>query len=374
MTKRMTLMLLVVAVLLGTIAAMKYRQTYATVAEAAFQPPPEAVTTIVARREEWAATLRSIGTVTAIHGVMVCADLPGVVHQISFDSGKMVHPDEPLVQLDTSQEQAQLAAAEAQRNLARLSIDRIRGLRSEGVVSQAEYDAAAARFDEAEAKVAEIAATIARKTIKAPFAGVLGLRQVNLGQYLKSGDPIVPLQSLNPIYVNFGAPQQNINKLRAGAEVRVTAEGLEPLGNVGRITAIDSIVDKATRNIQVQATLDNKTNVLRPGMFVDVLVLTGKTTPVVALPASAINYAPYGNSVFIVENIKGPEGGTYRGVRQQFVKLGDARGDQLAVLSGVSPGDEVVTSGVFKLRDGAAVLVNNQVQPTNSSKPSPEDS
>ncbi|MBI2836809.1 MAG: efflux RND transporter periplasmic adaptor subunit [Acidobacteria bacterium] len=374
MTKRMIQMLLVAAAFIAVIGAIKYRQIRGSIAQASFQLPPEAVTTIIADEAQWQSMLTSIATVTAIQGVIVSADLPGVVSKISFDSGKAVQAGDILVELDARQEQAQLAAAEAQRKLARLSIDRIRGLHRDGVVSQSDLDAAEAELDQAHAKVGEITAEIERKTIRAPFTGILGIRQVNIGQYLRSGDPIVPLQSLNPIYVTFGVPQQEVGKLRIGAAVRVTAEGMTGAGLTGRITAVDSVVDRATRNMDVQATLENPGAALRPGMFVEVRVLLDTETSVVAIPSSAINYAPYGDSVFVVEEMKGPTGQAYRGVRQQFVKRGRTQGDQVAILSGVEPGDEIVTSGVFKLRNGGAVTVNNEVQPANNPQPNPEDS
>jgi len=373
MTKRMILMLAGVAIFVGAVGTAKFLQIRAAVAQASsFQPPPEAVTTTVARQEQWPATLAAIGTVAAVHGVTVSADLPGIVERIAIDSGRTVRAGEVLVQLDTRQEQAQLTAAEAQRDLARLNLDRTRGLADEGIVSRADYDRAAAEHKQAEARVGEIRATIERKRIRAPFSGVLGIRQVNLGQYLTAGEAVVPLQSLHPIYVNFAVPQQEVGHLHAGGEVRVTAEGL---GGAfpGRITALDSIVDEATRNVQVQATLANPEGRLHPGMFVEVQVSQGAGSSVVALPTSAINYAPYGDSVFIVGEVEGAGGEKYRGVRQQFVKVGSARGDQVAVASGVSAGDEVVTSGVFKLRNRAAVRVNNEVQPGNNPAPKPED-
>src|SRR5207249_6129205 len=223
------------------------------------------------------------------------------------------------------------------------------------------------------AKAGEIRATIARKTIRAPFSGMLGIRQVNLGQFLNGGTPIVPLQALQPIYVNFAVPQQEVGRLRLDGEVRVTAEGMGSGGFAGRITAIDSVVDEATRNVQVQATLPNRDGRLRPGMFVQAEVLLGARNAAVTLPASSVAYAPYGDSVFIVGDVKGPNGETYRGVRQQFVKLGGTRGDQVAIVSGLEAGQEVVTSGVFKLRNGVAVHVNNDVRPGNDPAPRPED-
>ena len=374
MTKRMLSVLSGMAVVTVTLGGIKVAQIKTAIAEAAsFQPPPEAVTTVTARGERWPATLGAIGTVAAVHGVTVSADLPGIVERIFVESGRAVKAGDMLVQLDTRQEQAQLAAALAALDLARANLDRIHGLAEEGIVSPADHDRATAEQKQAEARVGEIQATIERKRIRAPFSGILGIRQVNLGQYLADGAPVIPLQSLDPIYVNFAVPQQEVGRLQVGGEVRVRAEGMDPAGFPGRITAVDSVVDEATRNVQTQATLPNPQGKLRPGMFVETKVLLGARDDVIALPASAVNYAPYGDSVFVVEDLKGPKGETFRGVRQQLVKLGGARGDQVAVLSGVRAGEEVVTSGVFKLRNGAAIHVNNRVQPGNDPAPHPED-
>ncbi len=281
-----------------------------------------------------------------------------------------------LATLDTRQERAQLAAAEAQLALARLNLERARGLRDGGVLPQADLDSAVAAQVQGEARVGEIKATIERKTIRAPFTGMLGIRHANLGQYLAAGDRIVSLQSLDPIYVNFSIPQQEVGRVRVGAAVRVTAQGATdpPAELAGKVTALDSIVDEGTRNVQVQATLPNPSGTLRPGMFVETELLLGTTTTVIALPASAISYAPYGDSVFVVAEMKNPAGVSYRGAQQQFVKLGRSRGDQVAILSGLKPGQEIVTSGVFKLRTGASVEVNNEVQPGNDPAPKPQDS
>jgi membrane fusion protein (multidrug efflux system) len=373
MTKRMISMLAVVGALIAVLGAVKFHQIQVAIAQASsFQPPPEAVTTVVAKREAWPDTLEAIGSVAAVQGVTVAADLPGLVDRIAIDSGRMVRAGEVLVELDTRQEKAQMAAAIAQLDLTRLNLERARGLAAEGVVSQQDYDRASAEHKQAEARVGEIRAAIERKTIRAPFGGMLGIRQVNLGQYLAGGDPVVPLQSLDPIFVNFTVPQQEVGRLRLGGEVLASAEGArEPF--TGRITAVNSVVDEATRNVQVQATFSNAHGRLRPGMFVQTRVLMGGQRKVVTLPASAINYAPYGDSVFIVEEVQGPKGDKYRGARQQVVKLGGALGDQVAVLSGVEAGSEVVSSGVFKLRNGAAVRVENAVQPANDQAPKPED-
>jgi membrane fusion protein (multidrug efflux system) len=365
----------VVMVIVTALGFVKFKQIQTAIAQgAAFQPPPEAVTTIVAAQEEWPTTLSAIGTMAAVQGVTVSADLAGMVERISFESGQPVQAGDVLAVLDTRQEQAQLAAFEARRELARVTFDRLQGLLSERVISQAEFDRATAEYRQTEAQVGEIRAVIQRKTIRAPFAGILGIRQVNLGQYLAGGNALVTLQSLNPIYVNFGVPQQSAGQITPGRAIRVTTNDAAGLEWTGRVTAIDSIVDEATRNVQVQATLANPDRKLRPGMFVQAEVVLGPGRRVVALPASAISYAPYGDSVFVVSELKGDDGRTYRGVRQQFVKLGAARGDQVAVLSGIKPGDEVATSGVFKLRNGAAVQINNKVRPANSLAPKPENS
>ena len=374
MAKRMILVLSLTVLLLGTLGFVKFRQVKSAIAHASFQPPPDAVTSVVVHQEQWPSTLGVIGTMEAVQGVMVSADLPGTVDKINFDSGKAVRQGEILVELDTKQERAQLAALEAQRDLAKLNYDRMKQLVNEGVISRVEYDQATAQQRSTEANVNEIRATIAHKTIRAPFSGVLGIRKVNLGQYLAGGNPIVQLQALNPIYVNVGIPQQSVSQVKIGRTLQITSEEMSGKVFTGRVTAIDSVVDEATRNIQVQATLANPGGVLRPGMFVQVQLGLGQSASVIALPASAVNYAPYGNSVFVIEDMKDPKGESYRGVRQQFVKVQGSRGDQVAVIEGLKPGQEVVTSGVFKLRNGAKVQVNNKVQPGNNPAPKPEDS
>jgi membrane fusion protein (multidrug efflux system) len=375
MIKRMILMLAVTGTLIAVLGVLKFRQIQDAMGQAAaFQPPPEAVTTIAAIQEKWPATLSAIGSMAAVQGVTVSADLPGIVDQIAFESGGPVAQGDLLVQLDTRQERAQLAAAEAAHELAELNFKRLHGLVDEGAITRADYDRAEAEQKQTEARVEEIRATIARKTIRAPFSGTLGIRQVNLGQYLSGGNAVVSLQSLDPIYVNFNVPQQDAAQVKIGGNVRVTVAEQAAGNFTGRITAINSVIDEATRNVQIQATLANPRGLLRPGMFVQTEVILGANRPIVTLPASAISYAPYGDSVFVVSDLKDSQGRAYKGVRQQFVKLGGTRGDQIAVLSGINAGEEIVTSGVFKLRNGAAVQVNNKVQPGNKAAPKPEDS
>lgn len=375
MAKRMVLMLVVMLALVGGLGFVKFKQVEAAIEQGKnFKIPATAVTTVVAKKEVWPANFSVIGTAAAIQGVTVSADLPGTIDKIHFESGQWVKEGEVLVELDTRQERAQLASLEAQRDLAKVNYDRAQQLVGAGVIAKQEYDNATAQQKATEAQVGDIKAAIARKTIKAPFSGVLGIRQVSLGQYLAAGQAIVSLQTLSPIYVNFGVPQQDAGKVVTGHILRVTNSDLPGMAFTGRITALDSVINEQTRNIQVQSIVTNKDNKLRPGMFVQVELPLGSPREVISLPASAINYAPYGDSVYVVTDMKDPKGNTYKGVRQQVVKVEGSRGDQVGVVSGLNPGDEVVSSGVFKLRNGAPVVVNNTVTPSNSTSPKPEDS
>lgn len=372
MKKRMFLMLLVVVAIIVALGGFKYMQIKAAMSQS-WTPPPEAVTTVVARQDTWDATMNAIGTVAAVNGVTVSADLPGVIESISFESGRAVSKGDVLVRLDARQEQAQLAAAEAQLELAQLALQRNRGMVNSGVIPQASFDQAQAEFRSAQARAGEIRAIIARKVIRAPFSGVLGIRQVNVGQYVAGGTPLVSLQAIRPAYVNLTVPQQELARLTVGSRIEVVSDAL-PAPEIGRVAAVDAVIDEATRNARVQAIFGNESGRLRPGMYVEARLPRGTSSQVVIIPASAISYAPFGDSVYIVEEMKGPDGKSYKGVRQQFVKLAGSRGDQVAVVSGIKPGEEVVTSGAFKLRPGAAVVVNNKVQPGNSATPKPENS
>jgi len=371
--------LVVLAFLVGiaivfALGGIKFFQVRKAMAEyASFSPPPEAVTSLIAKEEEWVPSLKAVGSTAAVQGVTVSTDEPGIVQKIAFESGQAVKEGDLLVQLEVSHEQAQLRSAEAQMRLAGANLVRQQNLLKGRVSSQADYDTAQAQYDQAVAKVEEVKALINKKTIRAPFSGVLGIRAVNLGQYLQSGAQVAPLQSLDPIYVNFWLPQQNLGQIAAGQLVRVQADGLPNVEFDGKINAVDAVIDESTRNVRVQATLPNPEGLLRPGMFVNTEVpLTDKSNHVV-LPATAIQFAPYGDTVYIIEDMKGPDGKMYRGVRQQVVKVGASRGDRVAILSGVNAGEEVVTSGVFKLRPGVHVQVNNSIQPENSDAPKPED-
>ena len=368
----MLLMLLCVAVAVAGIGYAKFRQIQAAIAMGkSFAPPPSAVTTLVLAPQKWEPVVRVIGTLRAVQGVTVSTDLAGVISEIGFESGAAVKKGALLVQLNSDSEHAQLAAARVRRDLAVLEVNRKRELRAKNALSAAETDAAEAEVRQSEAACAQAEALLARKRITAPFDGLLGLRQVNLGQFLNPGSPIVSLQSMDPIRVQFNLPQQEIGTAALGKKVRVAAQEVAGGPREGKVSALDSQVDEASRAIAVEATLPNTDHALRPGMFVNVELPLAEEPEVLVVPASAINYAPYGNSVYVVQTGTDAEGKPAKTVDQRFVKLGQNRGDQIRVLEGLKPGDEVVTSGVFKLRQGGAVLVNNAVQPGNDPAPTP---
>jgi len=357
---------------LAAIKVLQFQTMFA--AGAAMTPPPEPVTTAPVRPESWPPTLDAVGSLAAVQGVTVAAELDGKVTAIAFEAGSAVKAGDLLVQQDTSTEQAQLRAAEAAVDLARINLDRARELRERGTIAPSELDAADAQFKQSSAQADNIRAVIAKKTIRAPFAGRLGIRQVNLGQSLKAGDPIVSLQALDPIFVNFMLPQQRLAQLARGFVVRVTSDALTGQTIEGRITAINPDVDSATRNVRVEATLANADERLHPGMYVNVSVVLPSSDQVLVIPATAVLYAPYGDSVFVVENRQDERTGQAHPVlRQQFVRLGQHRGDFVAVTSGVKAGETVVTTGVFKLRNGIAVVVDNRLAPNAQLAPKPDD-
>jgi len=371
------LMIVVVGLIYGGLVFFKVNQImgFAQLAKSgAFLPPPTAVTTTVAEKSQWQPTLETIGTVTAINGVTISTDLAGIVSKIAFESGSQVKAGDLLVQLNTDQEQAQLAQAEAQRDWTQITLTRNQELVAKKTVSQSDYDSATAQFHQAQATVDQFKALIARKTLRAPFAGVVGIRQINLGQYLNTGDAVVTLQSFDPIYVNFSLPQQNLSQLTVGQSVEINMDAYGDKVFPGKVTAINSLVDQNSRNVQIQATLPNSETQLRPGMYAKVKVVLPEAQEVVAIPSSSIHYAPYGDSVFIVSDLKSDDGKTFKGVKEQFVKLGQSKGDLTAIVSGLKPGDEVVTSGVFRLRSGEAIIVNNKATPGSQTSPTPSDS
>ena len=357
------------------IAGWKAHQISQAIARGkSFKMPPDAVTSLKVSEKSLSPVLEAVGSLTSPQGVTLSADLPGIVTAIAFESGTAATNGQLLVQLDTRQEEAQLRTAKAKLALARQNRDRANELNQKRVIATSAFDEAKSQYDAAVASLDETQATIDRKTIRAPFSGAIGIRQINVGQYLKSGDPIVQLESLDPIYVNFALPQQNLGNLKVGQSVKIEADGLPGKVFEGSITAINSMVDTSTRNIQIQATIRNPEHLLRSGMFAGVQVALPERDNVVMVPSTAIQYAPYGDSVFVIETMKDEQGKEYLGVHEQGVTLGKSRGDQIEIRKGLKPGDEIATSGLFKLRQGGAVKVNNSVQPGNNPSPKPEDS
>ena len=380
----MFIMLVVVELVIVALAYVKYGQFQKGMAMMAKMAPADpAVTTIVAKGQTWQPILSAVGSLKAINGVQISTDIAGIISEIAFESGKPVKKGDLLIRLDTKQEEAQLRAAQARYDLAKLNLARKQDLLDKKAAPQADYDAAAAEARQAQAAIDEVQAVISRKTIRAPFDGLLGIRQVNVGQYLNAGVPVVPLESCDPIYVEFNLPQQDLNQVGLHKKVRLKASDISDEEFEGEITAIDSRVDETTRNVQIEATIRNPQQKLRAGMFCSVELLLPEKTGVLAIPASSINHAPYGDSIFIVKNGEPKDGKPRKKAVQQFVKLGSSQGDIITVLSGLKEGDEVITSGVFKLRSnepvetkgseptGQPVNVNNEVRPGNEQHPNP---
>ena len=371
MAKRMILMLLVMILLVGGIVGYKLFGRYMMNKYMAAQKPPAAAVSVTEVRElSWQPVLHAVGSFAPVQGIVVSAQLDGAITRIAFESGATVKEGDLLAQQDISVEEAQLASAEAASTLTQLSLNRAKELRAQSTNAQADLDAAAAAFQQAQSSGAAIKALIAKKTIRAPFAGRLGIRQVNLGQFLHSGADIVPLQALDPIYINFALPQQTAAQVAAGQPVSATVDAYPGVVFAGTVTALNPNMDDATRNFQVQATLKNPDGKLRPGMYGSVDVQLPVTEKVLTLPLTAIVYNPYGNAVYVVEQ-PAKAGGDLT-VRQQFVQTGATRGDQVAVTKGVKPGDMVVTAGQLKLRNGATIVINNKVTPSDSATPTPD--
>jgi membrane fusion protein (multidrug efflux system) len=375
MTLRFILALTIFIGVVGGLGFIKYQQIQAGIAiGASFQPPPETVTSITAREEAWQETLVTVGAFTPVQGVTVSAEEEGKITGILFESGTKVEKGAVLVQLDVSVEEAELKAAVARSENALVQLRRLQGLQGTGALAQKELDDADTEWRQATAEGERLRAVIDRKTIRAPFGGSTGIRQVQLGQYLSKGDPIVNLQSLSPIYIEFNIPQQRLALLNPGQRVELFVDAYPGETFAGTITTISPQLDTATRNLQLQATVANADERLRPGMFARVHVLVGGQTPRITVPATAVNSAPFGDSVFILEKMTDAAGQEYLGVRQQFVRVGPARGDQVAILEGLQAGEEVATSGLFKLRPNAAVKIDNSITPGNSATPKPNDS
>ncbi|MBC6904337.1 efflux RND transporter periplasmic adaptor subunit [Saccharophagus sp. K07] len=357
--------------LLGGIKAIQFKDLFA--AAATMVPPPAAVATHKVEQQSWEITLKAIGSLEATQGVVISADIPGRITDIFFTPGAQVEKGTPLIQQDISSETTQLRAAEANVELARLNVERVRELYNKRASSKADLDTAEARYKEALAQADTFRAAIEKKTVKAPFSGRLGIRLVNLGQDLASGTPIVSLQAVDTMFLNFSLPQQSLAFLAPGLPVRMTTDAVPGQIYEGVITTIDPEVDPATRNVRVQATVENPNRKLLPGMFSNVEVVLPETEPVVAVPITAVSYATYGDSVFVVEEQTNEAGEIQLIARQQFVQLGRTQGDFVVVTKGINVDDTVVISGGFKLQNGAPVTVNNDVKPAFSLNPSPKD-
>lgn len=370
MKKRILFAILGLLIVIAALAGVKFLQIRKMVEHGKTAVlPPDTVTTATARPDSWETSLSAVGSLTAVQGVTVAAELPAKVVEIAFAPGTKVTRGDLLIRQDTSVEEAQLPGAEAQVTLTESVLSRDVEMLKEKIVSQAEYDAAVAAHRQAMAQVQILRATIAKKTVRAPFGGRLGVRQVNLGQTLREGDPIVTLQSLDPIYVNFALPQQELSRLRVGLPVRVTSDAFPGQTIQGRITTVNPLVDVETRNVQLQATVANPAEALRPGMFVTTAVGLPVRKKVIAIPATSVLYAPFGDSVFVVADDNVVKGG--KALRQQFVRLGEKRGDFIAVTDGLKEGETIVSTGVFKLRNGQPVVVDNRLAPEFRLAPTP---
>ena len=338
-----------------------------------FVPPPEAVTTARVEATTWQPLQDASGTLVAFRGVTVGSELSGAIREVSFDSGTSVKKGAILVKLDTSTEEAQLASAKADENLARLNYERAVEVRKGQANTPADLDAADARYKQAQAAANTIKATIEKKTIRAPFDGRIAIRQVELGQVLGAGAPVASLQSVTPIYVEFSLPQQALARLKVGQPVHLHTDTFPGATWNGKVSTINTEVDVATRNVKVRAAVPNEDGRLRPGMFTNVEVLAPEQVPVLLVPATAVIYAPYGDSVFVLDTKKGPDGKDQLTAQQRFVRLGERRGDLVAVLTGLKAGEAVISSGAFKLRSGASVVVRNDLAPDVQADPKPSD-
>jgi membrane fusion protein (multidrug efflux system) len=358
-------------VLLVGIKALQIRKMMST----PFTMPPTAVSSAVVKAEDWAPTLSAVGSISAVQGAVVSTELGGVVASVAFQSGGVAKKGDLLVKLDMSAEEGLLKNAQSDLELSRANVERARDLANRKVVSKQELDAAEALFGQKQGTVDNINALMRKKQVLAPFDGQLGIRQVNVGQMINAGQQVVALTALDPVFVDFALPQQELARLSEGLEITVRTDAVPGKEFKGKLTAIDSMVDSVTRNVSIQSTLANPDHTLRPGMFIKAWIVLPNKSKTLVLPGSAVSYAPYGDSVFVIEKKKDPKTGKEsESLRQQVVRVGPARGDFIAILQGVKEGETVVSTGVFKLRNGMAVFVNNDLAPKPELNPNPPDS
>jgi membrane fusion protein (multidrug efflux system) len=371
-----------VVLLIGGLATVKYKQIASLISFGKEMqkagPPPETVGVAVAQSQVWEGTLTTIGSIAPVRGVALSNDAPGVVQQIFFESGDVVRQGQVLLQLDSSVERAQLASSASRRELASINAGRTRALVSSGALAPSQLDNDDYALKTSTKDVTALQAQIDRKVVRAPFAGRLGIRAVNLGQYLNPGTQITVLEDIDSVYVDFTLPQQDLATVKVGMPVRVSIEGASTTSD-GVIRAIDPEVDATTRSIKLRASVPNKGETLRPGMFANVSVVLPTQAPQVTIPATALMHAAYGDSVYVVEDKKddagqpvaGKDGKPVEIARQQFVKVGDARGDFVAILDGVTAGTTVVSAGGFKLHNGSPIVVDSGIKPSALLDPHP---
>lgn len=337
--------------------------------------PPTTVTSSDVKKGDWQPMLTAVGSISPVQGAMISAELAGTVAEINFQSGSLVKKGEVLLKLDASAEEAQMRSAYADADLAKNDLDRARGLAERKVISAAEFDAAQSKYTQKKAAVENMQSAIDKKQIRAPFDGTAGIRAVNPGQMVKVGDPLVSLQALGRVFVDFSLPQQQLAEVKPDLPVKVTTDAIPDREFEGKLTAVNSSIDPTTRNVTLQATLDNQDNALRAGMFARVTVLLPQKNSTLFIPATAVSYAPYGNSVFVIEK-KSDEKTKKEDLvlRQQFIRTGETRGDFVAVTNGLKASEQIVSTGVFKLRNGMNVVIDNKLAPKAELAPKPADS
>jgi membrane fusion protein, multidrug efflux system len=375
MIKRMMIMLVAVAVVFGGIFGFQvFKGMMIKKFIGALSNPPQTVSAAAASTSEWRASIEAIGSLRAVQGADLSLEVAGVVETISFNSGDDVQEGAILLRLRTADDVARLESLKAMAELNEITLDRTQRLVKTQAVSQAQLDTDGANLKNSKAQVAQQQAIVEKKFLRAPFAGHLGIRAVDIGQYVSAGTPIVTLQALDPIYVDFFVPQQAVEDIQIGHNVTMKVDAYEDQTFTGRISAINPKVDVSNRNVQVRATLKNPDHKLLPGMYATVHIAIGEPSTYVTLPQTAIAYNPYGNTVYVVESRDdGADRKPRLTARQTFVTVGQTRGDQVAILKGVYPGDMVVTAGQIKLHNGSVVLIDNSVTPTADAAPSPVD-
>ena len=376
MLKKLFLAVLAISLVIGVLVFIKFNQ-FAVMGEAGAKMvlPPQTVTAMSIENTEWEQVIAANGTVSAVQGVTVSAEVGGRVTDINFESADSVTAGQVLLQMDTASEDSQLASAKATAALAKADLARLRKLIKKNLAAEDSLDRAEAQVKETNAQVGVIKALIEKKTISAPFSGRLGIRHVNLGQILAVGDPVVELQMLNPIYVDFTIPQQKLSLLQRDMQVQITSDAVSDKVFKGLISAINLEIDTKTRNILVRAKVDNPDELLRVGMFVNIEVILPEKREVLAVPATAVHFATFGNSVFVIDENKSAKSDDDKyTLRQQFVVLGKSKGDFVEILKGLEPGEKIVTTGVFKLRSDMPVIIDNTLSPEFSTQPDPRDS